>query len=128
MLLLGPPSMADFLLLLPSVANFYGLLTLSIQNQFYLNQTSFYVKLNSIVIRLHPEYFPPKQRETMVFVLDHENSSKFGTIAKFASSFLFVLFFSNALVHADINISPEKVILDGPESTQQILMVLKVIA
>ena len=55
-------------------------------------------------------------------VLDHENTSKFGTIAKIASSFLFVLFFSNALVHADINISPEKVVLDGPESTQQILI------
>ena len=55
-------------------------------------------------------------------VLDHESTSKFRTIAKIASSFLFVLFFSNALVHADINISPEKVVLDGPESTQQILI------
>ena len=49
----------------------------------------------------------------MLSVLDHENTSKFGTIAKIAWSFLFVLFFSNALVHADINISPEKVVLEG---------------
>ena len=58
----------------------------------------------------------------MLSVLDHENTSKFGTIAKITSSFLFVLFFSNALVHADINISPEKAVLDGPESTQQLLI------